>query len=424
MAGEDVVRRLGLARLREDWAGAVQWALVLAAVGLLAARLPEVIEVNAWSVGYARYALGEGPPPGEPPAGHRRAAIWLAREALAVGRAEEALRLVEPLAEAGDRVALRLQGEALAAMGDFEGAVRAWVRGRDFNSLQAAGNRAAQEGRLEEALVAFRAAYGIDPERGAMRLADFLWWPYRSHATGVAVLYQALGRFPNSAYRVRWLVRLGDFLRSEGRYQEAEDAYRQALTLQKDFAEAHIGLGWVRYERGDGLEAAVAAFQEAIARAPDRGEGYYALGQVYAREERFEEADRWFGEALARNPGARWWYLGRANTARQAGNLDLALAVYEEAAARFPEWAPVYYEWAWALNMAGEVEEAVRIIDRAVELEGGRNVDYLMRAGQIHEGAGDLGGAAQYYRAVLELQPEHRGAKEGVQRLEDKTAAP
>lgn len=45
----------------------------------------------------------------------------------------------------------------------------------------------------------------------------------------------------------------------------------------------HIGLGWTRYERGDGLLAAMSEFQEVIKAPKSLGNGQLALAQALMR---------------------------------------------------------------------------------------------------------------------------------------------
>jgi len=45
----------------------------------------------------------------------------------------------------------------------------------------------------------------------------------------------------------------------------------------------HIGLGWTRYERGDGLQAALSEFQGAINAPESKGNAQLALAQALMR---------------------------------------------------------------------------------------------------------------------------------------------
>src|SRR5204862_5733634 len=72
-------------------------------------------------------------------------------------------------------------------------------------------------------------------------------------------------------------VYLGNALYAQNRLAEAEAAYRKALALRPDYAEAHWGLGATLYDRKRPAEAE-AAFRKTLALRPDDPKAYYNLG--------------------------------------------------------------------------------------------------------------------------------------------------
>ena len=259
--------------------------------------------------------------------------------------------------------------------------------------------------------MAYKAAWTLDSESGTLPLANFLLDSKRDYGTAENVLRQSLATLPpNSRYWPLWSNRLGDALRAQKRWDEAVTAYESTIVQAPDDWAAHIGLGWTRYERGDGLQAAMSEFQEAINAPKSQGNGQLAIAQALTREKRFEEADAWFAQALALNPDAQSWYLVRGNAALQAGNLALALAVYQEALARFPDFALAYYGIAYVYQLNEQPAQAITAIEQALVLMVPPNAVYYVLAGSIYEGAGDESQALHAYRQALLIDPQNAAA--------------
>lgn len=221
-----------------------------------------------------------------------------------------------------------------------------------------------------------------------MPLANFLLNDRQDYARAENVLRQSLATLPNFRYWHVWSNRLGDALRGQKRWDEAVAVYESVIVQTPDDWEAHIGLGWARYERGDGLQAAMSEFQKVINAPKSQGNGQLVIAQALTREKRFEEADPWFAQALALNPEARWWYVARGNAARQAGNLTLALAVYQKTLERFPDFAFAYYEVAYAYLMNEQPAQAMIAIERALALMASPEPYYMFVQGVFMIGLG------------------------------------
>ena len=120
------------------------FAFLMVAAGLIALLAILAWGRNSWSVAYLNHSL-RGGLVSEAPGGHPRAPLWLAREALAQGDADQAQALVSDLADQGDPDALAVLGDALVAQGDFPAAVEAWTRAGQSQPLLAAAQNAEEE---------------------------------------------------------------------------------------------------------------------------------------------------------------------------------------------------------------------------------------------------------------------------------------
>jgi Flp pilus assembly protein TadD/predicted aspartyl protease len=80
-----------------------------------------------------------------------------------------------------------------------------------------------------------------------------------------------------------------DSLWSVGLFDEADDVYRQALSINKESSRARFGLARSLATRTR-LDEALTEAQAAAARAPRDGEIYAEIGAIYQRLHRFDEA--------------------------------------------------------------------------------------------------------------------------------------
>lgn len=380
----------------------------------------QMLEINAWSLNYLHAHMGHTQVSLTAPDQHLRASLWLARDALARDDPAQARVLVEDLAENGNSAALVILGDALAAEGEFAEAIEAWSQAGDILSLLDAAAAARDDGRLADALLAFRAAYTIDMEKGTLPLATFLWDADIDRNESVALIRDVLLQYPYSAQpgqRLAWFRQLGKYLQLQYRWDEAEATYQDLLKEYPQDWQAYVELGWVYYKRGDGLDAALLAFQKATAVDPSRGDGHYAMAQVLIQEKRYSEADTWFAQAVDLNPQQKWWWLTWGNVMIESGDLPRALNIYGQTVEKFPDWAPGYYEMAWAYRLADSKDRSIEAIEQALALVTPPSEWYYVRAGQIYEWADDKAEAIAAYREALIINPLNYYAQQGLHRL-------
>ena len=85
------------------------------------------------------------------------------------------------------------------------------------------------------------------------------------------------------------------------RFAEAISAYRRALELDPEFADAHCNLGTVLYNQGRHPESR-SCFERALALAPEHLEAHFNLANVLEEEDRNEGALKHYKEATRIDP--------------------------------------------------------------------------------------------------------------------------
>lgn len=153
----------------------------------------------------------------------------------------------------------------------------------------------------------------------------------------------------------------GNLLRQLGRAAEAAQAYEAALALKPDFADAWSNLATARMDLRD-FPAAIAALRRAIALHPAQGLYHKNLGLALLEtgdEAAAEAALRASEQAAIRPPALGVEILvARGDVARQAGNLDEALRLYEKAWQMQPGHAQAHLRFGTALMIRGDYAAA------------------------------------------------------------------
>jgi len=97
-----------------------------------------------------------------------------------------------------------------------------------------------------------------------------------------------------------------------GALEAALEAFRRAIEILPDYAEAHNNLGLVLSKMGKDQEA-VGAFQEALRLDPAMGEVYNNLGFLYHTTAQFDRAVEMFGQAIQNNGDSSVAYANLGN---------------------------------------------------------------------------------------------------------------
>ncbi len=178
--------------------------------------------------------------------------IGMGRAQLGAGDLSEAAKSFERAAQMGDATANLHRSEALAAAGNYEGAVRACdaylaSRPRDLRGLLLKADFLARGGWVGEAATVLRDTFESHPD--------------------VRELWKGLGAL----------------LLHGGRSEAAAEAYREAVRASPDDEEAWVNRGAALLLSGQTREA-VGAFREILEKDPAQASALNNLGVAYLRE--------------------------------------------------------------------------------------------------------------------------------------------
>lgn len=207
--------------------------------------------------------------------------------------------------------------------------------------------------RPTEALASYRAAIERYPSYGLLDLfADRARSPLDEPIVNAGVRgYGYLGPIrAQESIAASAYFEMAEDLERLGRGSQGLQAYRQALLLQPNFAEAHFAIGQIQYKMMD-FAAARASYEAALRAKPDFLWARYRLGYLLAWRFQPEAALREFRQVvdahasldtLGERGQAALAHVLLGDVYRDQGNPPSAIAAYRQAIALAPQDAGVY----------------------------------------------------------------------------------
>jgi tetratricopeptide (TPR) repeat protein len=225
--------------------------------------------------------------------------------------------------------------------GDEKQALAYWRKANAQTYWTAEGDWWRREGRIEDAISAYRLALQIDPE----------WLPARQ---GLALVfrvqlenYWSAGQFDQAIPLLQeiaalsprpWdFVRLGDFARDQGDLAGAIEWYEKGISQFHDFAQYPLRLAQLARDAGD-WEATAAYSLRLIQLEPENAQAHFLLGVAYLRQGKLDQAEE---ALLAKNHLApdEWGYARLGDVYLAQGRLVEAEAAYQQALRIAPDMA-------------------------------------------------------------------------------------
>jgi len=177
------------------------------------------------------------------------------------------------------------------------------------------------------------------------------------------------------AERIEDLLDKGNQARDARKFEEAEESYKEILKLRARDARAAYGLGNV-YADQQRWEDAEGAYRNSVAWAPNSADAYVALSVVLVQPrpngdnaKRFADAEKFARRSVQLDPKnpVGWDRLGVALQARGLANSETEHS-YRRAIDLDPQFAVAHAHLARLLNRMGKPAEAVPLYNKAIEL--------------------------------------------------------
>lgn len=207
----------------------------------------------------------------------------------------------------------------------------------------------------------------------------------------------ALGLYPRHASAMN---NLGTLTRNP---EEAERYYRKALDINPQHNRALFNLGNLLKTRGKEKEAEV-LLKDSIRFGPHFADAYSSLASLYAEQKRFAEAKEVYLKGIEKCPDSSDLYNNYGVFLVDTGEGELAAAHYLQAVRLKPAHYVAMVNLGRLLRSTNENEEAETWYKRALQVT--RKVDILTPLGALYYNTGRYEEALQVYREAAGLQPD------------------
>ena len=231
----------------------------------------------------------------------------------------------------------------------------------------------------------------------------------------------------------------GHIAHARGIFREAEKSWKKVLQIDNENVEAWNNLGVLYRKHGDD-EKALAAFQEAAERAPDRADIPFNIGNLYKATDDYENAVAYYNKAIEIDPeyAPAFNNLGTLYESRKERNKALEVfrrglsadsgdaslrfnmgLVYQEeehweeardafdtALKKRPGWVPGLNNLGIVLQELGKEDEAARTFRTLLDIEP-ENVVALNNLGVAYDHLGRTEDARKCYKKALKSEPEY-----------------
>ncbi len=194
-------------------------------------------------------------------------------------------------------------------------------------------------------------------------------------------------------------------LHQAGRFQEAEQQYRQVLAQQANHPDALHLLGLLAYQHARHAQA-IELISQALRQRP--GEPVYLanLGPVYAAQGRHEEAIRCYEKALASRPQFTECIYNLANSLKAVNRLTEAIDHYEKVLEVRPRYPEAWTNLGNARQRQGRFDDAVACYEKALNQQPNQ-IEAMVGMANARHAQGRFAEAHTLYEQAKVLRPNH-----------------
>jgi tetratricopeptide (TPR) repeat protein len=212
---------------------------------------------------------------------------------------------------------------------------------------------------------------------------------------------------------------MGAVLEAEGKNNEAEASYLQALYLDPTAPEPMSRL-FVMYQRSRDPEA-LARLERllvaSLAKKKDSPMHHDWLGQVYMRTGRTDQAETAFQTAINLSPTTPEYHISMGSLRAEQKRYDDARAAYQEALKLKPDHPLALFNLGVVEAMQQHYDAAIADFEKAAKT-GPPSVALLNAMAQAYEEKGDKARAAEALRRSLQQRPDQPDRVAALKRLE------
>ena len=262
-------------------------------------------------------------------------------------------------------------------------------------------------GDLDHAKTSCMRAREVDPQV-AVRLRQEAYRLTQKDQLKPALLRAQAAVFaaPNDAGT--WVL-YGALLHEAKRKTEAVEKYKQALSIDPDYAPARNNLGHLLRNQGR-TDEAIAELKEAVRLKPDYALAYHNLGEAYLDKRNFPSALESFQQAIRIQPNYQEVKNDLAKTHTRWGlsllreNRLVEALEHFNGSLKWDELANAYSGLCWIRLREGSVSDGRALAEKAISLNSSYPWGYSCLAATAYE-AENFQAAVDYWQKAVTLEP-------------------
>ncbi len=161
---------------------------------------------------------------------------------------------------------------------------------------------------------------------------------------------------------------LGNALTRQGKLDEAVESYKTAISIKADFQDAHNNLGNALTRQGK-LDEAVESYKTAISIKADFAAAYNNLGNALKKQGKLDEAAVSYKKAIFINSDFAGAHNNLGNVLTNQGRLDGAVDSFKKAISIDPDYADAHNNLGIVLINQGKLDEAISACSKAISIK-------------------------------------------------------
>lgn len=205
---------------------------------------------------------------------------------------------------------------------------------------------------------------------------------------------------------------LGVGLAMEGRIDEAEKHFREAIRLNPNYGNPFFCLGVVMQSRGK-IKEAKAYFRQALKRDPTMAEAYNILGTISAAEEDLQSAESLYRRSIEIQPELADAHDNLGIALAGQGRIDEALKHFRQAVTLAPDNASFRNNLETALIEAGKIDDVIAMVLQELDQDPD-DAGCYHKLGMLYTKKGDAQKASLCFQKAITLDP---GCSEAIHDL-------